>query len=392
MKTRTIILGLIVIIIIAIAVFLIYSLTHVSGFELRDEHRALIGMASPDTKSSGDCIQGDCTIANDKNKLNDMADFISEYSKKNPQGLCFKCNAGTPKNPVDVDSANKNNVFPTADNEADFWKARKDMNNVALTYSSQCVKGFYNCADVVLDDGKHTWNDISDCYSFGNGICGGGGARDAKCNPGPVGQPANLSAEGNCYSCTPGNVPETSPSLPKRCLAGKIAYQCNLVTGDVSQPEGDIPYPSWKMKVFAGSDSLTNLADATNYCGPSSPTYKKGCDTTADGGQSEGLPTCKVWSMVPGDGDKPYGEVYAADTCCTYISDSTCQDPGIDSTLAIEGGGNFTRQWTGQYNVPFPWTETYCTNSPYSEQGGTTSGKLADQKCIAAGNCTNGAT
>jgi len=223
MKTRTIILGLIVIIIIAIAVFLIYSLTHVSGFELRDEHRALIGMASPDTKSSGDCIQGDCTIANDKNKLNDMADFISEYSKKNPQGLCFKCNAGTPKNPVDVDSANKNNVFPNA--EADFWKARKDMNKVALTYSSKCVKGFYNCADVVLDDGKQKWEDIHDCYSFGNGICGGDGGREAKCNPGPVGQPANLSAEGNCSSCTPGNVPETSPSDPYRC-APDYTYNC----------------------------------------------------------------------------------------------------------------------------------------------------------------------
>ena len=60
MKTPTIILGIIiVIIIIAIAVFLIYSLTRVSGFELMDDQEVdgstTVDGARIDMASQGDC-------------------------------------------------------------------------------------------------------------------------------------------------------------------------------------------------------------------------------------------------------------------------------------------------------------------------------------------------
>jgi len=364
MKTPTIIL---VIIIIAIAVFLIYSLTRVSGFELRDEHRALIGMDAVVGNCATDTSNGTCKAPGAKNpilSLNEQG-LISKFIRKYTgpyTGHCFECQAAGA-----VDSTDSNGVIPNKIRES----LMLEITGKKLTFSTPCtmrkqpdgsVVGNYNCADVVNIDGANNhyeWGAISDCFSYGNGICKVDGG--ALCNTG-----THLTEESSCYTCDgadkkpPTYVPVGSTTPPKQCQLTVSSATCDFLGGKVIVPGITDPGPSWSSKTYSDGSTVENTLNARKACGwiastgeacnstdcvePKSTGSKQtgyilGCNNNGSTpGELSGGSTVtnKCYQGYPGG---PYsGDVYASAECCQFESSNDCEDlpDGVNVAFLIE--------------------------------------------------------
>jgi len=242
MKTRTII-TIVVIIIIAIVVFLIYSLTHVSGFELSDDREEVGGSTTvgaagctvPPSDHPDDCRTHkapECSINLSTEDMSIVSPYIKQYYPHSyPAGNCFICQENGPV-------ATTPNVFPS-----DIANEMKDrIKKEELTFSTDCKQNDYICADVTPTSNgtlkNYPWEKMLTCFSTGNGICDD----DLKsvCNP-------NIDSSTSCNACL--NSTNCQPSgapAPWGCVIKPLvpyAFYTNNTNDDqgnaVAKADGD---------------------------------------------------------------------------------------------------------------------------------------------------------